>query len=264
LQTPEFDRPGPNFYEKHLPEIAKQALLKMPARRWDMVIVDEGQDFPPDWWGTVELLVRPGDAGRLRVMYDANQAVYHAQSDPSKSLEGRVFPLRLNLRNTQSIAKATEPLYSGPPMQAIGPIGEAPVAINVVPAEKAIERSIELIGNLITREGLSSEDIAVLLPDRVLCAKIEKSLNQLRIRTVGAGQQRNGAVVVDTIRRFKGLEALVVLLVVDKMSSEHQELSYVAVSRARSRLFVIGELAGTRLGRAIESGALSVADRGLH
>lgn len=256
MQTPEFDRPGPDFYEKHLPEIAKQALLKMPARRWDTVIVDEGQDFQPDWWRIVELLMRPGDAGRLRVMYDANQAVYHAQSDPSKSLEGRVFPLRLNLRNTQSIAKATEPLYSGPPMQAIGPVGEAPVAINAVPAEKAIERSIELIGNLLNQEGLSSEDIAVLLPDRVLCVRMEKSLNQLRIRTVGASQQRNGTVVVDTIRRFKGLESLVVLLVVDKMSAEHQEMSYVAVSRARSRLFVIGDLAGSRLERALGSGAL--------
>ena len=254
MQTPEFDRPGPDFYEKHLPELAKQALLKMPARRWDTVIVDEGQDFQPEWWSLVELLVRPGDAGRLRVMYDANQAVYHDRSDPSKSLDGRVFPLRLNLRNTQSIAKATEPLYSGPPMQAIGPVGEAPVAINAVPAEKAIELSIELIGKLLNEEGLSSEDMAVLLPDRALCARVEKSLNQLRIRTVGAGQPRNGAVVVDTIRRFKGLESLVVLLVVDRISSEHQELSYVAVSRARSRLFVMGDLAGTRLERALRGG----------
>lgn len=96
--------------------------------------------------------------------------------------------------------------------------------------------------------------MAVLLPDRALCARMEKSLGQLRIRTVGAGQSRNGAVVVDTIRRFKGLESLVVLLVVDRISSEHQELSYVAVSRARSRLFVMGDLAGTRLERALREG----------
>ena len=254
MQTPEFDRPGPDFYEKHLPELAKQALQKMSARRWDTVVVDEGQDFQPEWWSLVELLVRPGDTGRLRVMYDANQAVYHDRSDPSKSIDGRVFPIRLNLRNTQAIAKATEPLYSGPPMQAIGPAGEAPVAINAVPAEKAIELSVELIGRLLNEEGLSSEDVAVLLPDRPLCAKMEKSLGQLRIRTVGAGQPRNSAVVVDTIRRFKGLEALVVVLVVDRISSEHQELCYVAVSRARSRLFVIGDLAETRMERALQAG----------
>lgn len=259
LQTAEFDRPGPEFYEKHLPELAKQSLLRMPDRRWDTVIVDEGQDFQPEWWSLVETLVRPGDAGRLRVMYDANQAVYHDRSDPSKSLSGRVFPLRLNLRNTQAIARVTEPLYSGPPVQAIGPAGEPPASTPAVPMEMAVELSIELIARLINEEGLSSDDLAILLPDRLLCARMEKALGQLRLRTVGAGQPRQGAVVVDTIRRFKGLEAVVVLLVVDRISADHQELCYVAVSRARSRLFVIGDVAGTRLERALQAGSSTPA-----
>ncbi len=254
MQTPEFDRPGPDFYEKHLPELAKEALLKTPSRRWDSVIVDEGQDFQPEWWSVVEMLLRPRDTTRLRVMYDANQAIYHDRSDPSNSLAGRVFPLRLNLRNTQAIARVTEPLYSGPPVQAIGPVGEAPVATIAVPTERAIELAGQLIVKLISEDGLSAEDVAVLLPERLLCNKMEKTLRQSRVCSVGAGQPRNGAAVVDTIRRFKGLEALVVLLVVDRLSADHQELCYVAVSRARSRLFVIGDIQGTRLEHALRAG----------
>jgi hypothetical protein len=147
----------------------------------------------------------------------------------------------LNLRNTQSIAKVTEPLYSGPPIQPIGPAGEAPVAIHATSPEKSVELAIELIEKLINIEGLSNEDIAVLLPNRSLCGRTERSLGQFHIRSVAAGQQRSGAIVVDTIRRFKGLESLVVVLVVDRITAEHQELCYVAVSRARSRLFVVGD-----------------------
>lgn len=255
MQTPESDRPGPDFFEKQLPELARQSLLKMPDRRWDMVIVDEGQDFQPEWWSLVESFVRPGSSSRLRVMYDANQAVHHDRSDPSKSLEGRIFPLRLNLRNTKAIAKSFETLYAGPPIEPIGPIGEVPVAMHTTHADKGIQVASELVRKLLNEEGLSKEDIAILVPDRSMCARVERVLDQSRIRSIAAGQSRNGAVVVDTIRRFKGLESLVILLVVDKIAADHQELSYVAISRARSRLFVIGDFAGTRLDSALRAGA---------
>ena len=51
---------------------------------------------------------------------------------------------------------------------------------------------------------------------------------------------------------FKGLEAAVVVLVVDGVAANNSETAYVAVTRARSRLFVIGSVRGTRLGTALE------------
>ena len=61
----------------------------------------------------------------------------------------------------------------------------------------------------------------------------------------------DNSVIVETAGRFKGLESPVVILLTDRMLSKSQELSYVAVSRARARLFVIGVTRGTTLGNAL-------------
>jgi hypothetical protein len=48
------------------------------------------------------------------------------------------------------------------------------------------------------------------------------------------------AITIDTVRRFKGLERQVVVLLAPDAVIDEPELAYVALSRPRSRLFVIG------------------------
>ncbi|HEY0479333.1 MAG TPA: ATP-binding domain-containing protein [Kofleriaceae bacterium] len=54
---------------------------------------------------------------------------------------------------------------------------------------------------------------------------------------------RGGVVAVDTVRRFKGLEAAVVLLwgIEYAPTDLARELLYVALSRARSRVWIVGD-----------------------
>ncbi|MNJ71681.1 hypothetical protein D3C77_682520 [compost metagenome] len=46
-------------------------------------------------------------------------------------------------------------------------------------------------------------------------------------------------VVVDTVRRFKGLERPAVILIVSGDEMERRELAYVALSRARAYLCIV-------------------------
>ncbi|WP_269972788.1 ATP-binding domain-containing protein [Pseudomonas aeruginosa] len=46
-------------------------------------------------------------------------------------------------------------------------------------------------------------------------------------------------VVVDTVRRFKGLERSAVILIVSGEEMEQRELAYVALSRARAYLCIV-------------------------
>jgi hypothetical protein len=63
-----------------------------------------------------------------------------------------------------------------------------------------------------------------------------------------------GAVVVETIAGFKGLECLAIVVLADRLCANNNELSYVAVSRARALLVVVGPASGTKLGQALVTG----------
>jgi superfamily I DNA and/or RNA helicase len=53
-------------------------------------------------------------------------------------------------------------------------------------------------------------------------------------------ESRSDVIILDTIRRFKRLEDLVVLLVVTASLALDDELIYVAISRARTHLVILG------------------------
>ena len=55
-----------------------------------------------------------------------------------------------------------------------------------------------------------------------------------------AGMVGDEAVAVDTIRRFKGLERLAVIVIADQEILDAPELAYVALSRARTLLSAYG------------------------
>jgi len=241
---------GPSFFDETLPRTAAAALERLPARRWDAVIVDEGQDFPSHWWPLIDLMLRQDSRRILQVFVDANQAFYSVPRGLLELLGAKPVHLRINLRNTKAIAAATEPLYSGPLIIAAGPDGEHP-AEHAGPFPDACAEAAGFAVRLIRDERLVCDEIAILVPGEQPAKRVRAVLDQLRIRHCTATDRRADFVTVDTIRRFKGLEAPVVLLAVDRIAADNRELAYVSVSRAQSRLYVFGETADTQLGRAL-------------
>ncbi len=244
--------PGPtgrDFFEEVLPRCAAMALERLPARRWDAVIVDEGQDFTDTWWAVVDRMP-VAEKGLLRVFSDANQALYADPRHLAERLRAQTFPLRNNLRNTKPIAKVTDRLYKGPLIAAAGPEGEAPVAEHGA-FSGVIEAAINRVLHLVRDEGVRRGDIAVLCPTDQTAKRVQTGLTQLKLAWSAAHQRSTDRLTVDTIRRFKGLEAPIIVLALDRFAADNRELAYVGVSRAQSRLFVIGELNGTLTGSAL-------------
>lgn len=221
------------------------------VERFGAVIVDEGQDV--DWsdWELVEGCLSP--SGLLRVLCDSNQSVYRARADLETRLQAKGLSLLLNLRNTKRIASVTEPLYQGPLIQCAGPEGRAPVVLQTKGAE-ASGAAISVVQELIRGQSLAPADIAVLTPNPAVMAETMAKLSSIGVKTTDAVTRAPSSVVVETIARFKGLEALAVIILADRLAANSQELSYVAVSRARALLIVVGPIEGTRLGQAIQEG----------
>ena len=64
-----------------LPELPLQALDLLPARRFDAIIADEGQDFETVWWTALDACLASDGPHLLRIFYDSNQRV-SAGPDP--------------------------------------------------------------------------------------------------------------------------------------------------------------------------------------
>lgn len=240
----------PNLAVKTLPEMRTEASRGLLGR-FGAVIVDEGQDV--DWmdWDLVESCLSAG--GLLRVLFDSNQAVYRARDDLETRLQASGIPLQLNLRNTKRIAAVTEPLYRGPLIQCAGAEGQPPLLIEAAAAE-APRQVLATLLELVEGQSLAPSDVAVLVPDAVAASDIKSRLLTAKLKATDAVARAPGAVVVETIARFKGLEALAVVVLADRLCANNSELAYVAVSRGRALLVVIGPVVGTLLGRALLEG----------
>jgi hypothetical protein len=216
---------------------------------YDAVVVDEGQDVEWADWDLLERRLVAG--GWLRVLFDSNQAVYRARDDLETRLQAKSIPLRLNLRNSLRIAEVTEPLYRGPLITCCGAEGKQPVLIECSAAD-SIAHTAAAVRELVHGQGLSAADVAVLAPDHLLTEKVSSALSELGLPVTDAMARSPGAVVVETIARFKGLEAMAVIILVNRLCANNLELSYVGVSRGRALLVVVGPTHGTKLGQALD------------
>ncbi len=217
-------------------------------RTWDVVIVDEGQDVPAGVWTSIEAAVSSGGQGPY-VFMDSNQAVYVLSDDVAARLDAPTLHLRLNLRNTQRIAAVTESLYRGPLVVAQGPVGEEPVVL-MSTSQGMLDMVAAEVDALLRDEALSKSMIAILVNDEEEVPMVADRLRRQGIASRTASQLSN-AVVVESVRRFKGLEAPVIVIAATRPLAADVEMAYVAVSRARSHLIVVGPIQKTNLGDAL-------------
>jgi superfamily I DNA/RNA helicase len=225
------------------------------GRVWDLVVVDEAQDVDWSTWHRLENLSK--EDGKLFIFMDSNQSIYRIAADLSTQLNAEAFELNINLRNTRYIAKATESLYRGPLIHAPGPTGEMPKIIRAENFNLAMKECASLIAHLRLSESVQFGEIVVLTRDKNSRDKLKYELGKQGFMTCNAGERNLGFLCVETVPRFKGLESPVVIAISDSEWANNTEMSYVAITRARSRFFLIGNTSGTIFNRALSS--ISVA-----
>ncbi len=223
-------------WNQALPEAVLDWIAADATRRFDAVIVDEGQDLGDSWWAVLDELVT--ESGHLWVFQDPNQAIYaKPERFPSGLLE---LELSRNFRNSQAIHTAFQKYYRGPAIEAAGPLGR-PVRNVSVAADADLAKEVgKIIAQLVDDEGIEPQEIAVLSPIRHQSAVV--GADQLgRFRTCSPTDSTPDAVVVDTIHGFKGLERPVVILceLGRAFSGTRDELHYVGMSRASGHLIVV-------------------------
>jgi hypothetical protein len=199
------------------------------------VVVDEGQDFPPDWYHALQMLLDDPDEGPFYVFSDSQQAVYV----PGWRLPAAwpEFPLDVNCRNSLQIARKVAAVFGDEPL-TLGTEGPAPAFV-VADVDEMPDLISDIAARLVEEEQVAPSQIAVLSNDRSLVDRLRKRV----VASTSFVELGKRGVVVETIQRFKGLEADVVVLalVAPMPKDEACLLAYVGMSRAKGMLIVIGD-----------------------
>lgn len=242
ISLPVADNHPQNYYDEVLPDALIRAFTHLPKLRFDAIIVDEGQDFQRLWFeALIQGLRSPEETSVFRIFYDNNQRLYGNRTSIPSDFEIIPVTLRYNLRNTRRIHRVVQRHYQGPPVSVKGPEG---VEVEWVPAGDitAIRRCVnQKVADLVEIERVLPENIAVLTESDGMNAAMAPTgiIGGQRLRKCDRPDM--DGVVVDTVRRFKGLESQVVILALTGGIVSSDELMYVALSRARSYLTIIGE-----------------------
>jgi hypothetical protein len=240
------------FWTKTAPVLFDEALGKLPPQafeRYDGIIIDEGQDFHPDWWIPLMLMLKDPDRGRLCIFSDVDQRGVYGRGE---SYPAGLFPYEMeeNCRNTRRIAG-----YCGKIIKRnisttyLQPEGSHPTIMP--PAEDPRERA-----NLV-KSAFSSFTEMGFLPSQVAILSTRKAGNKegsltyltrmhglpIKGESSDIKDWKNGNCIwASTIKSFKGLEAPCIIMTdVDIGQSEHDELTelYVGATRAKHHLTII-------------------------
>ena len=220
-------------------------LLSKNPPVFDAIIIDEAQDFSGVQFEIVELMLSKD--GIFYCFWDNNQRLLRADFNISDTLQP--FHLDMNLRNTQKIFNEVKKYYYQiNPIFNNGPEGQE---VKVCPTYNSLRAkdlkqklSTEIL-ELIHKEGVKPRDITVL----TFKSKEQSILTDFVIPGIKIDAFSNNAdrdsLIIETVRRFKGLESSVVILTeLDDYSAINNKelwdnLCYVAMSRARNYLVVL-------------------------
>ena len=226
-----------SYFEEYLPELVMEAFCKDDRLRFDCIIVDEGQDFLENWWVALDEALIEG--GSIRVFFDSNQRLYSHHSEFVSALDLVPIPLNRNLRNTQRIHDASMVHYSGLVTTAPGPLGMELKWVETGAVPGLTRAAFNEVKRLVYQEELDPAEIAILVTNSEERDAFMIAAAHSGIPFAGAENLSRNAVVVDTIRRFKGLERTAIVLCIAGTETGQTELAYVGMTRARAALSIV-------------------------
>lgn len=230
--------------------------LEESGLQFDRVIVDEAQDLiREDVLSIITMLVKDGlDRGKWAFFADFERQAIFGNAGRSEMItlvrghctqfaRGR---LTLNCRNTRNIGKETSLLsgFTSPPYR-MGQIDGPPVDYHFFSDNEGQYMAAGQIISRLLGDQVDPADIVILSKYRFENSFLAgRTFSDFRISDAAFPydiEEKKPVIRYCTVQSFKGLESRVVVLCdVDDITEESsQSLLYVAMSRARTQLFVL-------------------------
>ncbi len=237
------------YYNETVPELLLQysETILSNNEKYDALIIDEGQDFSDLWLLSLKALLKEGEDNEVYVFADEIQSIRKTESSIQvkklyKDVFGDIFATRLsdNLRNTEKIHELLEML------NPIGYKGKAKISggkkIEFIKCSKLTDqrKGLENIITELLREGIKPEQIVILSPYSMSRSSLAGRKKIAGYNIISDHALQDSAIRYQTIQRFKGLEADVVLMIDIQYNNPYLStpLLYVGCSRAKYLLYI--------------------------
>ena len=247
-------------FEQYNPNICLDMFEKYQDEKYDLILVDEAQDFYKDWYEA--LCFAKKDEGQIVFFYDPFQEQIEDSMITSLETAEDVtkFPLRINFRNTFEINNLLQKLikhfYPDSKLFYDKPIenhGEKPMLIEVNDRNDQIIKITEVINKLVNKEKVIPRDIAVIYDGSIKAPtksdlSITTEIKKNGFDVISAedysepylNKSKENCITLDSIRRFKGLEKTVIIVTnLEEITKETVKNLYTGLSRARAHLVII-------------------------
>ena len=232
--------------QSHMEELLPYALdiaINLVDERYAAIVIDEAQDFKDEYWMPVDTLIQQASETAL-ILYDHNQRIFSVSE--LFPIEEPPFLLTKNCRNTDEIHKLAYQYYEGETTEPSSIEGEEPEIITGPTRSVQAKKIASHIVERISKQEVSPEEICVLVPSQQSESYFELlAKHSLPTGTKWAPKEfgKPDSVCIETVMRFKGLESTCIYFWgADEFSQETDiQLLYVTLSRAKSRLCLIGD-----------------------
>ncbi|MBO5167819.1 MAG: AAA family ATPase [Phascolarctobacterium sp.] len=233
------------YYQVNLPEAAILSLLEY-GDLYDVIVIDEAQDLIKDSYLEVMsgCLKKGLSRGSWTMFGDFSMQAIYTDGIVGEQLIEKLeeitsfirFKLTINCRNTKQICREIETITSFQPPNNLWTKVDGP-PVNYITWSNMREQSkkLSLLLDKLLNQNIKPEAITILSPKKREDSVVSMIGNYvIKDFKVPIGKH----IVFSTIQGYKGLENVVVI-VTDIEDFDSDKLMYVALSRARTGLFIL-------------------------
>lgn len=215
--------------------------------RYDLIVVDEAQDFDVDKGLSIRHMLRNEGESMFYVFLDKNQNIFDANFDSAFALDYPPYVLRYNIRNTGAIYQyAIDNTGIGGETIVNSLVGVEPEKHDFKNKSQALASLTNIINRLIQKECVKISSI-VILSDEDYSKSILKNENKVGAYDISYDlieSTEENKIKFRTISEYKGLEADIIIYLnhiykekLPTISSKYND--YVGITRARYYLYVL-------------------------
>jgi hypothetical protein len=252
------------YFEEDIPDLFDKVLKERagPESKFDAILVDEGQDFTFFYWECLRSCFKDSKEAQLVVAIDPSQKARDGQEKISlDEIFGDLLyvpeRLKYNWRNTQAITNYSNCIFEKVDEKfilrgkeysvlALEPHPDFPegqkVHESVVKNQAELTSKLsEILCDLVEKCQIPTSSITLLtekgqywIQDEKNPLHYQQKIGDYTLQTESTSKK---TIQLETVRRFKGRENLVVIVIAGEKMND--ALKYIACTRASTLLYVI-------------------------